>query len=91
MLVQSCLQHRPHKLLCFTGVEHKERLTKQRMLLTNTHTHTDREGKHEWCFSDEVGVSAVNGSLSYLQTDGVQRIPLKLKSEAGMNTAPYHF
>ena len=33
VLVLSQLQHRPHELLCLTGMEHKEGLTKQWMLL----------------------------------------------------------
>lgn len=36
-LFLSLLQHRPHELLRSTGVEHKERLTQQRMLLAHRH------------------------------------------------------
>lgn len=35
VLVLSRLHHRPHELLCSTGVEHEERLTQQGMLLTH--------------------------------------------------------
>lgn len=44
------LQDRPHKLLCSTGMDHKERLTEQGVLLTHTDTQT-----REWCYSVTVG------------------------------------
>lgn len=57
VLVLSRLQHRPHKLICSTGVQHKERLTEQGMLLT--HRHRGGQGS----FTDEDGDNTADGAI----------------------------